>query len=47
GNTDPFPCRAGFTEAMEIDLTAFLQNIPTHIFEYLEVANRVNMQRSF
>ncbi|EJL6524931.1 hypothetical protein RDG66_16060 [Vibrio cholerae] len=47
GNTDPHPCRAGFTEAMEVDLTAFLQNIPTHIFEYLEVENRVYMQRSF
>jgi len=47
GNTDPFPCRAGFTEPMEIDLSAFLQSTPTHIFEYLEVANRVNMQRSF
>ncbi|ENM5739915.1 hypothetical protein [Vibrio mimicus] len=45
GNTEPFPCRAGFTDAMELDLAQFLQNIPTHIFEHLELANRVNMQR--
>ncbi|MGY5831805.1 hypothetical protein ACXHQJ_17335 [Vibrio vulnificus] len=44
GNTETFPCRGGYTETMEVDLTAFLQNIPTHIFEYLEVANRVSMQ---
>ncbi|EFH72498.1 hypothetical protein AB6Q85_003693 [Vibrio cholerae] len=47
GNTDPFPCRAGFTEAMEVDLTVFFQDAPTHIFQYLEVANRVNIQRNF
>ncbi|MBE3654891.1 hypothetical protein [Vibrio navarrensis] len=45
GNTSPLSCRSNVTVEMEVDLTAFLQNIPTHIFEYLEVANRVNMKR--
>ncbi|MGL4830749.1 MAG: hypothetical protein ACRCXG_15815 [Vibrio sp.] len=45
-NTHEFPLRCAFTDDMELDLTQFLQNIPSHIFEHLEVANRVNLGRS-
>ncbi|EJL6522958.1 hypothetical protein RDG66_06320 [Vibrio cholerae] len=45
GNTREFPPRCAFINEMEVDLSQFLQNIPTHIFEHLEVANRVNLER--
>ena len=45
GNENPVGCRALFTVPMEVDLTAFLQNMPTHSFAYLEVENRVIISR--
>ncbi|QEO45963.1 hypothetical protein F0315_12025 [Vibrio cholerae] len=47
GNTNPFPCRALLTTNMELDLTQFLDNVPAHILEQLELANRVIMLRNY
>ncbi|WP_114787855.1 hypothetical protein [Vibrio tetraodonis] len=45
GNQNPRECSAIFSEPMEVDLTAFLQNMSTHHFAYLEVENRVVILR--
>ncbi|PAR93876.1 hypothetical protein [Vibrio cholerae] len=44
-NTNFIACRAHRPTKVEIDLTQFVNNIPTHILEHIELANNVAILR--